>query len=78
MNVVDIIDREINVGDYVVFTNNIYEVLDVARQRGDTRHGYVRIFLVNPSPTTKPCNKYSREMCLIPKEEYLLYLLKKK
>lgn len=77
-NPCDIIGREISVGDFVVFTNNVYEVLSVGMANPNYRlRGQVKIKLASPSKTTRPQTKNSGDMCLIPKEEYLLYLLKK-
>lgn len=76
-NCCDIIGREITVGDYVVFANNVYEVKGVSVVTPTRKHGPVRIMLANPSKTTRPQVKQSSDMCLIPKEEYLVYLLKK-
>lgn len=75
--VTDIIDREIAVGDYVVYYNNIYivkKVPDKARENGE---GSVRIKLANPSPTTRSTIKRSKELCLLDKNAVLLWLLKK-
>jgi hypothetical protein len=77
-NAVDIINRPINIGDHIVFTNALYVVLDVG-QGNPNYYGYgqVKIKLANPSKTTRSQIKSSKDMCLIPKEDYLLYLLKK-
>ena len=72
MNPCDIIGRELNIGDVVVFTNNIYEVLSLGK--ANPKYGYARIMLVEPSKTTRPQNKYSREMCLLPKEDFLKFI----
>jgi hypothetical protein len=78
-NPVDIIGRELHIGDFVVFTNNVYEVKGLGKANA-SYHGYgtVQIMLANPSKTTRPQKKHSGDMCLIPKEDYLVYLLKKK
>lgn len=65
--ITDIIDREIKLDDYVVFHNNIYKVLGV---------GSVKIMLAKPSPTTRPVVKYSKDLCLLHKEEVLIWVLK--
>jgi hypothetical protein len=75
---VDIIGRELNIGDFVVFTNNVYEVKGLGKANPSYRgYGTVQIMLATPSATTRPQKKNSGDMCLIPKEDYLLYLLKK-
>ena len=72
----DIIDRPINEGDFVVFYSNVYKVIGLGKpnQHG---HGQVRIKLADPSKTTKSVVKYSRDMCVIPAEEVTIWLLKK-
>lgn len=54
----DLLNREINVGNYVVSYNNVYVVLKVSGS-------YVRIVLVEPSKTTRPLSRYSRETVLV-------------
>lgn len=76
--VFDMIDRPIRVGDFVAFYSNVYKVLDVTPRRDKVDgHSYVKIILADPSKTTKPVKKYSREMCLIPAEEVTFWLLKR-
>jgi hypothetical protein len=74
--VLDIIDRPINVDDFVVFYSNVYKVTGLGKpnQHG---HGQVRIKLAEPSKTTKSVVKYSRDMCVIPAEDVTMWLLKK-
>ena len=73
--ITDIIDREIKVDDYVVFYNNIYKVLGTGKANS-SGGGYVRMILAKPSKTTKPVSKYSKEMCILHKEDILIWLLK--
>jgi hypothetical protein len=75
--VTDIIDRPIRIGDFVAFYANVYKVLDTGKP-SVTGHGYCKIILADPSPTTRPVRKYSREMCVIPAEEVTFWLLKRK
>lgn len=72
----DIIDRPINVGDYVVFYSNVYKVTGLGKP-GTSGHGPVRIILAEPSKTTKSAVKNSRDMCVIPAAEVTMWLLKK-
>jgi hypothetical protein len=67
--IVDIIGREINVGDYV-FNGFLYEVLAVNKSS-------LVGFLANPSKTTHKRVLNGDQCCLITKEEYLLSILKK-
>lgn len=73
--ITDIIDREIKIDDYVVFHNNIYKVLALGRERTDGV-GSVKIMLAKPSKTTRPVIKYSKDLCLLHKEDILIWLLK--
>ena len=64
----DIIGRALEIGDYVVFTNNIYIVKGLpAKPNG--YYSIVQIMLAAPSKTTRPQKKHSGAMCLIPKED---------
>ena len=73
----DIIDRPINVGDYVVFYSNVYRVTGLGKP-GTSGHGPVRIILAEPSKTTKSAVKNSSDMCVIPAEDVTFWLLKRK
>jgi hypothetical protein len=71
----DLLGREIHPGDYVVFHNCIYQVVDVPnKSRGEG--GYVKIMLYNPSKTTRPVKKHSTFLCIIPKEDIIVWKLK--
>jgi hypothetical protein len=74
--ITDIIGREIKVDDYVVFHNNIYKVLSLGKSRLGSDAGYVRMMLAKPSPSTRPVSKYSRDLCILHKEDILIWLLK--
>jgi hypothetical protein len=73
--ITDIIDREIKIDDYVVFHNNIYKVLGLGKERPGGV-GSVRIMLAKPSKTTRPVVKYSKDLCILHKEDILIWLLK--
>lgn len=75
--VTDIIDRPIRVGDFVAFYSNIYKVLGLGKVRGNGAAS-VKIILAEPSKTTKPVTKFSKEMCVIPAQEVTFWLLKRK
>ena len=64
----DIIGRLLEVGDYVVFTNNLYIVKGLP-EKPNGRYSMVQIMLASPSATTRPQKKYSGQMCLISKED---------
>jgi len=69
----DIIDRPINEGNFVAFYSNVYKVVDIG-----VSGTQVRIILADPSPSTRPVWKYSKEMCVIPEQDVTFWLLKRK
>lgn len=75
---VDIIGRELAVGDHVAFYGNVYSLLFVPPTiPGYNPHSSVKMILLNKSKTTKPVVKQAREVALLPKEDILMWLLKK-
>lgn len=70
---VDILGREINPGDFVVYYSNIYQV--EAEQHKHSSN-FVRITLVSKSKTTKTVSKPAKECCLVDKDVVLMHLLK--
>jgi len=74
--VTDIIDRPIKVGDFVAFYANVYKVLELGKVRNNGS-ATVKILLADPSPTTRPVKKYSKEMCVIPEQDVTFWLLKR-
>jgi hypothetical protein len=73
--ITDIIDREIKVDEYVVFYNNIYKVQGLGKPHTNGA-GMVKMILAKPSKTTKSVWKFSKEMCILHKEDILIWLLK--
>lgn len=69
------LDRRLSPGDYVVFYNAIYQVQSVPEAHPD-EFGYVHIMLMDPSKTTRPQKKYSRQMYLIHKDDLLIWKIK--
>lgn len=67
----DLLGREININDYVVFTNNLYRVEGIGTARNGC--GPVRIMLVNASKTTRPVIKYSQYMCKVSEEDVIAF-----
>lgn len=76
MAVLDIMDRNLQPGDFVVFYNDIYQVKSIPVYT-DRRPGMVTIMSINPSKTTRPVKKYSKDMCLLNKDEVLFWMLKR-
>ena len=70
----DLLDRELSIGDYVVFHNCIYQVHSIPNT--ERAYSRVKIMSINPSKTTKPVLKYSKELCIIPKEDIIVWKLK--
>lgn len=74
MSWLDMLDRDVAKGDYVVYYSNIYQVVDLV---GQADHCRARIILIDKSKTTRSTIKYCRDMCIIPKEDILVWRLKK-
>lgn len=68
----DLLERPIVVGDYVVSYNNVYQILALIED-----HNNAKMKLVDASKTTRPVFRNSKEMCLIDKEDVLIWKLKR-
>ena len=73
----DLIDRELNIDDFVVFHNNIYRVKGLGKTHPNTGKGQVRIMLINPSKTTRTVIKFSNDLCKLDAGEVIFWMLKK-
>lgn len=75
----DVIGREIKVGDYVFSSTYMYEVIATSKppKTGVWSHGHVAVMITPRSKTSKKKTIHGGDCCVIPKEEYLLWLLKK-
>jgi hypothetical protein len=71
----DMIGRDIAVGDFVAYYSNLYEVKALGKV-GLLDTGYVKILIYPASKTSRPVNKYSKEMVRIPPEDVTMYVLK--
>jgi hypothetical protein len=71
----DMIGRELAVGDFVAYYSNLYEVKALGRPIVNGC-GYAKIMIYPASKTSKPVQKYSKEMVRIPPEDVTMYLLK--
>jgi hypothetical protein len=71
----DMIGRELTVGDFVAYYSNLYEVKGLGKI-SLSGHGYAKIMIYPASKTSKPVQKYSKEMVRIPAEDVTMYLLK--
>jgi len=73
--VLDLLGRPISPGDYVVSYNGLYEVIELDdRSRSFPE---VRICLVIKNKTTRPVRRLANELCLVPKGDVTLWLLKR-
>jgi hypothetical protein len=80
--VTDMLGKPLEVNDYVVFTNNIYQVQNLGNARGsmgrfNRYQGTIGIKLINPSPTTKTVKKNPKLMVKLHPGDILFLLLKK-
>jgi hypothetical protein len=71
----DMLGRNLAVGDFVVFYANLYQVTALGRP-SHLGHGYAKIMIHPPSKTSRPVQKYSREMVQVPAADVTLHLLK--
>lgn len=76
MSYQDMLGREIGEGDFVVYYSNIYQVLE-RLGNPQREHGTLRILLIDGSKTTKSVKKNSGSMCIVDKEDVLLWKLKR-
>jgi hypothetical protein len=75
--ITDIIDREIQVDDLVVFYSNIYQVKSLGKEHpANSGRGTVRLMIWNGGKTAKPVTKYSKDIAVLDKNHVLLWLLK--
>lgn len=73
----DLLERPLEVGDYVVLYNNIYQVKEFLGKVNNQGYGRVRIILIDKSKTTKSVKKNSWDMCKIDKEDVLIWKIKR-
>lgn len=71
--VTDIIGQPINVGDFVAYYSNVYEVLGVTKNPRNGA-GSVKVILVDRSKTTRAVTKYSKEMAVLNKEHVITWI----
>jgi hypothetical protein len=73
--ITDMIDREINIDDWVVFYSNLYRVKALGKARGNGA-GTVQIMIWNGGKTARPVKKFSKEMAIVDKNAVVMWLLK--
>jgi hypothetical protein len=75
MGWLDMLERPLEKGDYVVYYSNVYQVIDLL---GTARLSTMaRILLIDKSKTTKSVKKSCSEMCKIDKEDVLIWKIKR-
>lgn len=74
--ITDIIGREIQIDDFVVFYSNIYRVKGLGKARADGS-GTVQIMIWNGGDTARPVKKHSKDMAILDKNDVLIWLLKR-
>ena len=80
----DMLGRKLSVGDYVICYNGLYEVLELPKPRQKYNvlaqqlqmDQQVKICLVIKSKSTRPITRSTCELCLVPKEDVMVWLLK--
>jgi len=70
----DMLNRPLSINDYVVYFNRVYQVLGVGKA-DRTGYGSVRMILIDKSKSTRETVKYSKEMCMIPAGDVLIWKL---
>lgn len=76
MKPLDLLDKELNIDDYVVFHNCIYSVVGIGKADPRTGNGRVRIMLLHKAKTTRSVVKNSRDMCKVLTDDVMAILEK--
>jgi hypothetical protein len=78
--VTDILGRELNKDDFVVFHTNVYQIIEppIPNSWDKSGGGQIKILLLNKSKTTRAVNKYSKDACLLNKDDVVFWILKRK
>ena len=74
--ITDIIGREIQIDDFVVFYSNINRVKGLGKARAGGS-GTVQIMIWNGGDTARPVKKHSKDMAILDKNDVLIWLLKR-
>jgi hypothetical protein len=74
--ITDMIGREIQIDDFVVFYSNIYRVksFGVERPAGSGR-GQVRMMIWNGGDSARPVTKYSKDIAVLDKLHVMKWLM---
>ena len=75
--ITDIIGREIQVDDFVVFYSNIYRVTSLGKEYPkNSGYGTVNIKIWNGGKTSRPVAKHGKDIAILDKHDVLIWLLK--
>jgi hypothetical protein len=74
--VTDIVGRTINIGDFVYFYGSMYEVKKTFAV-ANTGYGRLKLMIYPASKTSKNKDASGRDCCLIPKEDIVIWMLKR-
>jgi hypothetical protein len=74
--VTDVVGREIVIGDFVYFYGNMYEVKKTFPVTSG-RYGRLKLMIYPASSTSKNKDASGGDCCLIPKEDIVVWMLKK-
>ena len=75
--ITDMLDREISVGDFVVFYSNIYRVIELGNRFNRLGNGYVKLMIWDGGKKSRPVTKFSKDTAILDKDAVLMWLLKK-
>ncbi len=73
----DIIGREIQIGDFVVFYSNIYRVVGFGDEYKDSGRGRVKLMIWNGGASARAVMKGSYDVAVLDKMHVMKWLLEK-
>lgn len=71
----DIIGREIQIGDFVVFYSNIYRVVGLGTEYKDSGRGQVKLMIWNGGTTARAVMKGSFDVAVLDKLHVMKWLM---
>lgn len=75
MMIKDMIGREIQIDDFVVFYSNIYRVVGLGKEYRDSGRGQVRLMIWNGGQTARPVMKSSTDVAILDKLHVMKWLM---
>ena len=73
--IVDMLERPIKEGDFVVYYNKVYRVGDYGNEVN--RFASIPICLIDKTKSTKTVKKPAADLCLLDREEVMIWKLKR-